>query len=144
MAHHLARTHVEVREVSSHNGEWDPSRLRQHRDMESQQSNSWHVVVKKWVVKAAAHFLGISAQQGSVAILHAATAPTCGPDPKVQGVGDDEGRGGGRYFNRIWEQEPAPYCKDPDAKHRVWRKVNDVLKLKEKGLLAVLGLSSLE
>ncbi|KAK7511425.1 hypothetical protein IWZ03DRAFT_362810 [Phyllosticta citriasiana] len=82
---------------------------------------------------------GISAQQGGLALVNAATAPEAGPDPKVQGVGQEGGRGGGRYWHRIWEDEPMPHILDPDCRCRLWRKVNDELKLKEKGLLDVLG-----
>lgn len=73
-------------------------------------------------------------------MLYVATAPECGPDPAVQGVGEVGGKGGGRYYNRIWEDEPMPHTKDRDCRLRVWRKVNDELKLQEKGLLDVLGL----
>jgi len=40
--------------------------------------------------------------------------------------------------------EPMPHTRDPDCRLRVWRKVNDELKLQEKGLLDVLGLYSTE
>jgi hypothetical protein len=33
-----------------------------------------------------------------------------------------------------------PHTKDADCRQRVWRKVNDELKLEEKSLLDVLGL----
>jgi NAD(P)-dependent dehydrogenase (short-subunit alcohol dehydrogenase family) len=103
-------------------------------------SSSWFTAVKTTVVKIAAYFLGINEQQGSLAILNAATAPEAGPDPAVQGVGDPKGKGGGRYFNRIWEETPMPHTQDQDCRQRVWRKVNDELGLKEKGLLDVVGL----
>jgi len=77
-----------------------------------------------------------------MAIVYIATAAECGPDPKTQGGEDARGKGGGRYFNRIWEQEPMPHCRDVDARSRVWRKVNEELRLKERGLLDVLGLYS--
>jgi len=75
----------------------------------------------------------------SLAILYLATSPECGPDPAVQGVGEIGGKGGGRYFNRIWSDDPMPHTKDRDCRLRVWRKANDELKLQEKGLLDVLG-----
>jgi NAD(P)-dependent dehydrogenase (short-subunit alcohol dehydrogenase family) len=96
------------------------------------------------VLKTMGRFLGINTQQGSLAILHGATSLTAGPDPDVQGVGLHGGKGGGRYFNRIWEEEPMPHTKDADCRMRVWRKVNDELKLQEKGLLDVLGLYYVE
>lgn len=97
---------------------------------------------KQYLLKTLAYFRAIDSQQGSLAITHAATAPECGPDMKLQGVGDSEGKGGGRYFNRIWEDEAMPHTKDPDCRMRVWRKVNDELKLQETGLLDVLGLKA--
>jgi len=104
----------------------------------------WFTRLKTRVAKASAHFLGINPQQGSLAILHGATSFEAGPDPKVQGVGEKGGKGGGRYFNRIWKETPMPHTKDADCRQRVWRKVNDELKLQEAGLLDVLGLQYLE
>jgi hypothetical protein len=37
-----------------------------------------------------------------------------------------------------------PHTKDPDCRQRVWRKVNEELKLEEKGLLDVLSLNYVE
>lgn len=85
-------------------------------------------------------YIGISSQQGSLAITHAATSPECGPDPKTQGVGAPNGRGGGRYFNRIWEAPASPECHDPEARLKVWLKVDEELGLRDKGLLEVLAL----
>jgi hypothetical protein len=62
-----------------------------------------------------------------------------GPNPAYQGVGVSGGKGGGRYFNRIWEEVAMPHAADPDARLRVWRKLNEELKLSEKGLLEGLG-----
>jgi NAD(P)-dependent dehydrogenase (short-subunit alcohol dehydrogenase family) len=106
--------------------------------------DGWFVPLKTAVVKWAAYFLGIDSQQGSLAILNAATTPDAGPDPKIQGVGDASGKGGGRYFSRIWEEEAMPHCRDADCRQRVWRKVSDELRLQEKGLLDVLGLDYVE
>jgi NAD(P)-dependent dehydrogenase (short-subunit alcohol dehydrogenase family) len=101
---------------------------------------SWMTPVRTAIIKVFAYFMSIDPQQGSLSILHAATSVDAAPDPKVQGVGTQGGRGGGRYFNRIWEETPMPHTKDPDCRQRVWRKVNDELKLQDKGLLGVLGL----
>nr|POE59138.1 retinol dehydrogenase 13 [Quercus suber] len=100
--------------------------------------------IKQFAVKTAANVVGITPQQGSLAITHAATDPQCGPNPTTQGVGGPEGKGGARYFNRIYEQDPMPHTQDRDARLRVWRKVNEELHLQEKGLLNVLGLYSTE
>lgn len=96
--------------------------------------------IKEFVVQTAAGFLAINSQQGSLTITYAATAKEAGADPSIQGVG--AGKGGGRYFNRIWEQESMPHCHNRDARLRVWRKVNEELHLQDKGLLNVLGLYS--
>jgi NAD(P)-dependent dehydrogenase (short-subunit alcohol dehydrogenase family) len=96
------------------------------------------------VLKVMGKFLGINTQQGSLAILHGATSVTAGPDPEVQGVGVQGGKGGGRYFNRIWEEEPMPHTRDADCRCRVWRKVNEELGLQEKRLLDVLGVYYVE
>ncbi|TVY57634.1 Retinol dehydrogenase [Lachnellula suecica] len=99
----------------------------------------WLGWLKETLLVFVASKAGINSQQGSLTILHAATSLDAGPDPKVQGVGKEGGGGGGRYFNRIWEDEAMPHCRDADCRSRVWRKANDELKLQEKGLLAVLG-----
>lgn len=98
----------------------------------------WISWIQEKLTRLLASNLGIDSQQGSLAILHVATSPEAGPDPEVQGVGKD-GKGGGRYYNRIWEDQSMPHCEDPDCRSRVWRKANDELKLSEKGLLDVLG-----
>jgi NAD(P)-dependent dehydrogenase (short-subunit alcohol dehydrogenase family) len=106
--------------------------------------NRWLTPVISYVLKCMAYYLGINSQQGSLAILNAATSPEAGADPKIQGIGDLKGKGGGRYFSRIWEEEAMPHTRDPDCRQRVWRKVNDELKLQDKGLLDVLGLDYVE
>lgn len=93
-----------------------------------------------WILNFAARLFGINTYQGGMALVYVATAPECGPDPRIQGGKDERGRGGARYFNRIWEDEPMPHTKDADARSRVWRKVAEELKLKDKGLLDTLGL----
>ena len=96
----------------------------------------------EFFLKSLAYFFAINPQQGSLAIVHAATSVEAGPDPKVQGVGQEGGKGGGKYWNRVWEEEPMPHTRDRDCRLRVWRKVNDELQLEQKGLLDVLGLYS--
>jgi NAD(P)-dependent dehydrogenase (short-subunit alcohol dehydrogenase family) len=100
----------------------------------------WSTEIRSGIAKLMAYFLGINEQQGSLAILNAATGLEAGPDPEVQGVGEKGGLGGGRYFSRITDETPMPHTKDPDCRQRVWWKVNEELKLEEKGLLDVLGL----
>lgn len=84
--------------------------------------------------------LTVDDYQGSQCIIFAATLPETGADPALQGVGKTNGKGGGRYFNRVWEKEPMPYVRDPDARLRVWKKLNLALELEQKGLLTLLGL----
>ncbi|KAI9368746.1 hypothetical protein BJX61DRAFT_199946 [Aspergillus egyptiacus] len=82
-----------------------------------------------------ASLLAISPQQGSQAIVYAATSVEFGPDPGVQGVGVVGGRGGGHYINRIWGAEAMPHCTDEEAGSVVWEKVAEELRLEERGLL---------
>lgn len=86
-----------------------------------------------------ASFVGVTAEQGSYCIQNAATSLDAGPNPATQGVGQPGGKGGGRYFNRIWEEVAMPHTQDADARLRVWRKLNDELGLEQKGLLNVVG-----
>lgn len=85
-------------------------------------------------------YVAITPQQGSLAITNAATSPEFGPDPKKQNVGASNGRGGGKYINRIREAPPKSYCDDPVARSRLWIKLKKELHLQEKGLLTTLGL----
>lgn len=98
--------------------------------------------VVQFVIKTMAYFLAIDSQQGSLAITNCATCPEGGPNLKLQGVGTDKGLGGGAYFNRIWPDQPMPHTQDRDCRLRVWRKVNDELKLQQKGLLDIIGLEA--
>ncbi|KJX95935.1 hypothetical protein TI39_contig853g00002 [Zymoseptoria brevis] len=87
--------------------------------------------IKQFAVNVAASYIGIDTQQGSMCITNAATNEECW-------------RKGGRYFNRVYETESMPHCRDRDARLRVWRKVDEELKLRDKGLLDVVGLWSTE
>jgi hypothetical protein len=107
------------------------------------QSNIWKGIgddVSSRFLKSIAPYFAITPQQGSLAIIHAATSPELGPDPRKQNVGAANGRGGGKYINRIWEAPPQYLCNDPDARSRLWTKLDEELRLQEKGLLTVLGL----
>ena len=90
---------------------------------------------KQSVVKTLAYLFAITEEQGSLAITYVALSPECGPDKKVQGVGSEEGKGGGRYFNRIWEEVPMPHCKHEGKRLEVWTKVASELQLEAKGLV---------
>jgi NAD(P)-dependent dehydrogenase (short-subunit alcohol dehydrogenase family) len=102
-------------------------------------STGWLTTFKTLFIKATIIFKGITPQQGSLAILHAATNVDAGADPTFQGVGENGGKGGGRFFSRIWELTPMPHTQDADCRQRVWRKLNEELNLQEKGLLDDLG-----
>lgn len=91
--------------------------------------------VVRFLLQVLATFVAVSTEQGSYCIRNAATSTDAGPNPLTQGVGEAGGKGGGRYFNRIWETENMPHTQDADARLRVWRKVNEELQLNEKGLL---------
>lgn len=92
-----------------------------------------------WTLEALLHNVGIDAQQGSLAIVYAATQPECGPDPVKQGVGAKNGRGGGRYWNRTWEEEPMPQTKAKVSRDLLWDYAVKKLGLGEKGLMTILG-----
>ncbi|KAL4920619.1 hypothetical protein BDW62DRAFT_215881 [Aspergillus aurantiobrunneus] len=84
--------------------------------------------------KALAALLAVTPEQGSKAVLYAATSAEFGPNPDVQGLGLLGGKGGGHYINRIWKAEAMPHCTDEEARLAVWKKVGDELRLHERGL----------
>lgn len=74
------------------------------RSDEPNAPKSSHLVF--WVLTKLLSLLAIDSQQGSLAIFNAATAPELG----LQGDGSvDEFRGGAKYLNRLWVDEPNPY-----------------------------------
>lgn len=80
------------------------------------------------VMKTLVGYFAITPQQGSLAIVRAAS-----------GIGGTDGKGGGKYFNRIWEAEPLPLCHDKEARLKLWRKLDEDLRLSQRGLLDILG-----
>ncbi|PYH94823.1 NAD(P)-binding protein [Aspergillus ellipticus CBS 707.79] len=96
--------------------------------------------VAEGIGKFLLNYVAITSQQGSLAITHAATSPGLGPDPAKQNVGAPNGRGGGKYVNRIWEAPSKFYCDDLEVRSRLWTLLDEELHLREKGLLDVLGL----
>lgn len=92
-----------------------------------------------WAIIGILHQVAIDAQQGSLAITYAATQPECGADPAVQGVGAKNGRGGGRYWNRTWEEEPMPQTRTQGTRDLLWAYIEKALRLGERGLLEDLG-----
>lgn len=103
------------------------------------QRQFWFRFLLAWILSFFARFFGINPQQGSMALVFLATAPETGPTvttslKQTRAVGN-----GGRYFNRIWEEDGMPHAKDPDVGGRVWRKVAQELELERRELLDVLG-----
>ncbi|KAL4971427.1 hypothetical protein BDW66DRAFT_146156 [Aspergillus desertorum] len=84
--------------------------------------------------KFVASILAITPQQGSLAIVYAATSAEFGPDPATQGAGAVGGKGGGHYINRIWEATAMPHCSDAECRRAVWDKVSEELGLERRGL----------
>lgn len=80
------------------------------------------------MLKMLTPLFAINAEQGSYAITHAATSVEGGPDPKRQGVGVVGGKGGGRYFNRIWATENMPHCYSAKCRAEVWKKASAELE----------------
>ncbi|KAJ5917008.1 hypothetical protein N7504_001023 [Penicillium tannophilum] len=97
-------------------------------------SGIWHNDLKSNDISTRAltlflRYVAITPQQGSLAITNAAISPMCGRTTS-----------GGKYLNRIWEAPSHPYCQDSDARYKLWTKLDQVLHLREKGLLEVLAL----
>jgi hypothetical protein len=61
-----------------------------------------------WMLTALLDWLRIDSQQGSLAIISAATRSEYG----LVAEAADGFRGGAKYFNRIWEAEASPYTRD--------------------------------
>jgi len=101
-----------------------------HRQTEST-SKSWPERVMEFFLK----YVGIDAQQGSLAITNGATAKECGVEVRQLQAGKMGGKDGGMYMNRIWKEEPIPQTTNPECCWKIWEYVNKELKLEEKGLL---------
>jgi NAD(P)-dependent dehydrogenase (short-subunit alcohol dehydrogenase family) len=103
-------------------------------------TNIWHppqentsVSFPDWVLNGLLKYVGIDAQQGSLAITYAATAKECGLEARKLHVGKESGKD--MYRSRIWKEEPMPQTMDPEHCWKIWEYVNKELKLEEKGLL---------
>ena len=72
-------------------------------------------------------YIGINAQQGSLTIVHAATAEEGNLQPIDQLEGTGFLRGGAKYFNRTWEETPMPQTRDRDCRRQVWEFVGGEL-----------------
>jgi NAD(P)-dependent dehydrogenase (short-subunit alcohol dehydrogenase family) len=89
------------------------------------------------ILKFLLNWFGIDSAQGSVAITNAATGAQYGLRPA--GEKGDELRGGARYINRVWEDEPNPYVWNAAYRKDVWDFVSKELVLdKRSGVSADL------
>lgn len=69
-------------------------------------------------------WFAIDTKQGALALANAAVAPEFG----LQAQGDaDEFRGGAKYFNRLWPDEPSPYTRDAASRKGIWDLILDEL-----------------
>lgn len=82
-------------------------------------------------------YVGITAQQGSLCILAAATLPQY--SLRTAPLGSYEVGGGAKFINRIWECEPMPETRDPWCRREIWTFVDKEMGLQGKGLLGELG-----
>ena len=101
------------------------------------QRNFWFRWLLVLILTAVARIFGINEKQGSMALVYVATAPLA-ESSQIKRA-EKNMASGGRYFNRIWEEEGMPHCKDADVRGRVWRKIAQELELEQRGLLDVLG-----
>ena len=91
---------------------------------------------KTKLLQTLAWVLGINSQQGSLALLHAATSD----EAALGSSGGQEGMSGGaKYFNRLDEADPMPHTKDKDARLRIWRKAAEELDMASSDAIAQLG-----
>lgn len=86
-----------------------------------------------WFVTKLLDTLAINSKQGSLAIANAATGLENG---LRSGEDDKLLRGGARYFNRIWPEEPMPHVRSATYRKRVWEYVALELKLQERSSLS--------
>jgi hypothetical protein len=91
-----------------------------------------------WLLNFLLQYVGIVAQQGSLAITNTATSPDWGLQQQTPNNGEKVGGDGARYSNRIWDETPMPQTKHPECRRRIWDFVSKELKLEEKGLLTGL------
>lgn len=80
-------------------------------------------------------YIGIDAQQGSLAITYAATAMKSNGQHGLLSSTDKVCGAEGRYANRIWDEKPMPQTMHPECRREVWDFVSEELKLGEKQLL---------
>lgn len=108
---------------------------RQESPMEGNGVNGWLKRLPDRAFKRLASLSIIPPEQGAYAIVNAAVKPR---EEFDEGRAEGKGRGGGKYFNRIWETEPMPHCSDPRAREFVWRKTLEELQAYDKDLVSRL------
>ncbi|KAI1906964.1 hypothetical protein LOZ53_005007 [Ophidiomyces ophidiicola] len=84
---------------------------------------SMGMALLSWILPRLLVWVGIDSQQGCLAIFNAATAPEFG----LQVDSVDELRGGAKYFNRLWVDDPSPYTRDATSREEVWEFILDEL-----------------
>lgn len=90
----------------------------------------------EWVLQALLPHVGITAQQGSLCIINAASDPALALD--ILKPNSASGIVGGKFMNRIWECVPMPQTQHPGCRRMVWDFVDKELNLNNKGLLSGL------
>lgn len=93
-----------------------------------------------WGLGVLLKYVGIDAQQGSLAIVHAATSVEFDSQRRSLHTDNNACEGRGRYTNRIWNEKAMPQTMHLGCRHQVWQFVNKELMLGEKGLLHGLGI----
>ncbi|KAJ6102245.1 hypothetical protein N7486_004672 [Penicillium sp. IBT 16267x] len=81
-----------------------------------------------------ADYLAITSEQGSFAIVNAATSAEFGPNPEGQGRGEPGAKGGGNYISRIWKATAMPFCEDAGTRLRIWNGVAAELQMAREKL----------
>lgn len=84
-----------------------------------------------WVLTKSLEYVAINSQQGSLAIATAATGTQFG----LRADGGDF-RGGARYFNRIWPQEPMPHTRSASCRKQVWEFIASELGFQDRPSLS--------
>jgi NAD(P)-dependent dehydrogenase (short-subunit alcohol dehydrogenase family) len=85
------------------------------------------------ILKGLLGWFGIDSKQGSLTIINAATAA----EASLQVAEGEEGpenefKGGAKYFNRTWEDEPNPYVRSAAHRKKLWDFILDELKVGER------------
>ncbi|KAJ5938897.1 hypothetical protein N7466_002031 [Penicillium verhagenii] len=86
----------------------------------------------------------ISSEQGSFAIVNAATSDEFGPNPETQGRGEPGAKGGGNFINRIWKTACNPWCDDEGVRLWIWNGIGAELRSAREGLHVLEELDAID